>query len=428
MTNTFATKPGRAAVLNYGSPYPFNDGAFLNPSANLGAFKWHSDLYYLGSNQVLTGTVNLNYKSSGWAQSGNDYVKVLASHYKGYSPIILGYLVIDGARVPINGTMLTSGPGSVSGATAYVSLNVFADSGNVIIRQSSVSNGYLVNKSASYTLFVCNMGVNSGGGLQLPALFNDVYMSPTQFRAGYFDPQSYRYFYRDPGGLITLYKNRSLDVDVGALPASPSYFMLGAVQNINGYSFTGIRSAPRFDTSAWSRNWPGTNASFSPAIERVSATSIDNRGITIKPGYIGLGSGFNTNQNTLLISNYVPATLTIPTFSTSGGGIYRTDSYGLGYCHPNATLMLGIYTLNGQNYSIGGTNFSKLSVLRMGPSQSYTVDSPGLVLPAVGQTFYLSNQGGTIVATVRSFCPRGVTANITGSTLYFKILAATFDY
>lgn len=141
---------GRVAIWRDGS----DEDPFDEPLAHLDRVLFHSDLNYPVIVSTHTGTLSLP------AQSANTETNVnhpLFAHNLGGIPFVLGYVTIEGNRVPLAGSV----PIAWNNAGVGRWLNLGADETNVCIHESStaLSSGYPA-VDVDWTVFVTDVIVS----------------------------------------------------------------------------------------------------------------------------------------------------------------------------------------------------------------------------------------------------------------------------
>lgn len=199
------------------------DAPLTNPLGNLGALLWHSDLKYLGVRQTVTGTLNLNPLTSGWVGTSvigrnsagpvtiitYPYVKTLFTHGQAYAPYFLGYILIGGVKVPLNGSFVYG----------YHSYNVFSDATGIKVScERAIARTFNYSVSCSFVLRILNAGTNSAGAAVFPTYFAGFEATKDRLRCGYFDTDN-RYLIKSTAGDMRFHKDRTLNVQI----AQPKY-------------------------------------------------------------------------------------------------------------------------------------------------------------------------------------------------------------
>lgn len=201
------------AVYNGTSDAPLTD-----PFNNLSNVIWHSDFVYIGAQQTVTGTVNLDPLTSGWVGteitvtgSGGTstvisypYTYRLATHGLAYSPFFQGYIQVSGERLPINGSFLYG----------YHSYNVYSDAtGIYLVCERLVAISFNYNLVCNFSLRILNAGTNAAGTTVLPSYFVGFDATPTRMQCGYWDTNN-RYFIQDAGGELRFHTGATIDVQI----------------------------------------------------------------------------------------------------------------------------------------------------------------------------------------------------------------------
>jgi len=414
------------------------DPSFADPLANFGDWKWagHPDVDYLGIVSAKTGSVPFYVNAGGWVLQETPppdvapykYRRTLFAHGLSYTPIVIGYLTVDGHNLPLAGDSYFNIPsGSDQG---YHVFNVYADATNVYL-YTEINGGNFRPSSGpvyNYTVYVCNMGLDGSGNLVRPPLNSGFEASGSRLRCGRFDT-NYGYFYKDTSGAVPIYRGRSLSIDIGRYPSSSTTHALGYVFNVNGYNLTSKRTLSTTDDIGW--NWPGTDSSAASLQKMSAAMPAASPAFDAGSGRITFGNVLDTDRNMFLISNaLLNKTVTIPSRTVTSLTSYlnETLTYDLGSVHPNATDVLGLVTFDGQTRSLGGTNVVYFQNLPMRGSR-YQEQSGNVSQLAATLFFYISISGGKLVLTAKRKVPRLTnTRTYRGTTIKVNALVGAFDY
>lgn len=201
------------AVYNGSSDAPLTD-----PFNNLSSVIWHSDFVYIGAQQTVAGTVNLDPLTVGWvgtsvtgSSAGGPvtiitypYTYRLATHGLAYSPFFQGYIQVGGERLPINGTFLYG----------YHAYNVFSDATGVyLVCDRLVPISFSYNVVCNFSLRILNAGTDAGGSTVLPPYFVGFDATPARMQCGYWDTDN-RYLVRDAAGEIRFHTGATIDVQI----------------------------------------------------------------------------------------------------------------------------------------------------------------------------------------------------------------------
>lgn len=433
---------GRAAILNYDTANPWTEPAFTDPVANFGQWRWHNGVDYLGWSSLVTGTVNLNKDSGSWTDTSDSVAgvssitKTLFAHGRGFAPVLMGYIVIGGAKVPAVGNALYLGQQYVQVTNTYVSLmvglNIWADSTNVYITVTNLDRvgGYFnVTTNVNYGVYVCNMGLTSAGAVVRPPLNEAWDLTPERLKSGRFDT-TFGYFNRDDAGDLLVYKGRSIDCQVGANRSlNSSYTSTGLVLNVNGYQSSATRGTnPR---SPFPGTHSGSTPIFSPSTVRVAATPpVGGTAFDFDGHRFKLGDVFSTDQKTLLIPNVLTFSTSIQTVNF-GSTTYTdtTQVTDLGAVHANANIVLGVFKIGNQVRSIGGTNFRSQRLFTMPVSGAYAQSaSTGASLPALAQYYWFEIASSRLRLNVRTMRPRANNGSLTGASVSGVAFCGAFDF
>ena len=232
-----------------------DDAPLVSPKTNMPRVKWHADFDYVGITQTLT--VNFDLYPPNWAEYPAQS-KAIVAHGAAFKPMIMGYILIDGSKVPLHGSF-------IRGATMF---SVYVDGTNIRIRYTVLRGSFAIGQGitapATLVAHVCNVGISSTGAYVRPPYTQGVDVTSSRFRAGYFDTND-KHAIVDPLGDVLFYKGKSLDIDVGFEDVQPYYAMCGVVQNVNGYVQQALKCSPSAD-----HFFPGTNTAFTPDVVRVS--------------------------------------------------------------------------------------------------------------------------------------------------------------
>lgn len=193
------------AVYNGASDAPLTD-----PMNNLGNLLWHSDLPYIGAQQTVIGTLNLDPTTSGWVGTNYSgtisypYTYTLATHGLAFTPYFLGYIEVSGVKLPLNGSF-------VYGYNIY---NVHSDeTGIKIVVDYGALLSFAYNVVCPFSLRILNAGTDAGGGTVFPALYNGFEATTDRLRCGYFDTNN-RYVIKDVAGDIRFHTGNTIDVQI----------------------------------------------------------------------------------------------------------------------------------------------------------------------------------------------------------------------
>lgn len=206
------------AINKYAVYNGTSDAPLTDPLNNLVGLLWHSDLPYVGVSSTVTGTVNLDPLTSGWVgttTTGKNfqgpvtiitypYTYTLTTHGQSYAPYFLGYIVINGVKVPLNGSFLYG----------YHTYNVFSDATGVrIICERAVAKTFTYNLSCSFVLRILNAGTNAAGAAVLPTYFQGFDATTTRLQCGYFDTNNL-YLIKSDAGDMRFHSSLTLDVQI----------------------------------------------------------------------------------------------------------------------------------------------------------------------------------------------------------------------
>lgn len=185
--------------------YTGNDDAPLtNPLGNLPRVKWHGDFPYVGAEPVRVVTTDVNPRN--WSGKGVN-PKALFAHGKSFRPLVFGSVTIGGERVPIMGNFLAKVQAT------YLSLFVYTTTTHVMLDWDArltlpISTAAL---SGRFEIYVCNMGLTSGGSPVFPPEYAGCEITPTRFRAGSYDTDD-MHFAADAAGPLMFYRGASMFV------------------------------------------------------------------------------------------------------------------------------------------------------------------------------------------------------------------------
>lgn len=202
------------AVYNGSSDAPLTD-----PFNNLSSVIWHSDFPYIGVQQTVTGTLNLDPLTSGWVGSqtvgvdingnqvfgvGYPYKLTLANHGLSYAPFFQGFIQVAGERLPVNGSFLYG----------YHSYNVYSDATGVhLLCERLVSIAFNYNLACPFSLRILNAGTDANESTVLPPFFVGFDASPTRMQCGYWDTNN-RYLIQDGAGELRFHTGPTIDVQI----------------------------------------------------------------------------------------------------------------------------------------------------------------------------------------------------------------------
>lgn len=405
MVNTFAAQPGKAAILTYGSAYPFADPQFTDPVNHLGANKFNTAFKYLGVVRTFSGAIDLNVLNGGWSSVAAGYQKTILAHGLGYAPIIAGYIAINGINVPLHGDFLAP---FVPGSPITFIHNVWADATNIYItaqQTRSVISTSIAN-NCGFVIYAMNIGRSAAGAVVLPSFYNGFYVSPTYFKAGYVDTSKYGMINQDVAGALRFYRGPSMSVQLGYYPSNHNYMIVGVAQNVNGYSNQNIGT----QAVGSPFNYPGTSAAAAATVSASPSFPGSTIGLRITPGRIQLGTVLDTLKPSLQLPRVIQTSFTIPGFNFgTGGAVDQTSVFNLGSVPAGSTDVLGWLSVGGQTYSIGGNRILATEMLGMASNAGY-VAGPGGSNPAnlLGSIrhVYFQIAGGQLQAVARNLYPK----------------------
>ena len=187
-----------------------SDAPLYNPLANLSSLLWHSDLQYIGVQNMVAGTVNLDPLTSGWVGTSFSggvtypYTYTLATHGLSYSPYFLGYIDVAGEKLPLNGSFLY-------GYNAY---NVYSDATGIrLVCDRLVPLSFDYNVACPFSVSILNSGTDASNAAVAPSYFNGLDATPTRMRCGYFDTDN-RYLIKATSGTLRFHSDATIDVQI----------------------------------------------------------------------------------------------------------------------------------------------------------------------------------------------------------------------
>lgn len=195
-----------------------SDAPLIDPFNNLSSVIWHSDFVYIGAQQTVTGTVNLDPLTSGWvgtevigSSSGGPvtiitypYTIRLATHGLSYSPFFQGYIQVGSERLSINGSFLYG----------YHSYNVYSDATGIYLTcDRLVPIAFSYGLVCNFSLRILNAGTDAGGTTVLPNYYVGFEATASRMQCGYWDTNN-RYFIQDAGGELRFHTGATIDVQL----------------------------------------------------------------------------------------------------------------------------------------------------------------------------------------------------------------------
>lgn len=213
-------------------------GPVINPKAYPDRVKLNTALDIIGFRRTrYTGTVSL--MSRDWVGP----IK-LFDHGLAYTPILWGWVVVGGIKLPVRGTVL-----AVESNGARAAYSVAANASSVYIQRMELNAGSRVSSGGisstnhqitiPYELIVSNYGVNAAGAAFKPPFYPDVDINSGAVnpytRAGYFDTLSWAYPYVKTTGDMILTSGRTISFGVG-VRVSTGYAAVGYRYEVAGYA------------------------------------------------------------------------------------------------------------------------------------------------------------------------------------------------
>lgn len=437
----------RAAVMNKTLPAsPFADTSFTTPLAHLADCKWHSDLDYLGiiPAATMTGTIDLDPSSAGWSVG----VKIIGAHGQSFTPVLMGFVTVAGIDLPITGDFIVQGGAGNLGRSQLC--NVRADATNISMVIGGLDGGLFVSTfPVTYTIYVCNMGIDASGNLVRPTLNSGFEAGVSRVKSGRYDT-NFGYFNKDPAGRLQLYRGKSIDIQVGS-PAnvSGSYCTLGYTQSLGAYLANYYGTYPATNNVGGSTtpatfpgtlNFPADTPIFTPTTVTLSADlPAGGAGLDMDSGEIKFGNTLDTNKNTFLITDYVHNTVTLPARSVSGSGAVTVQTItNVGAVNALATDVIGLVKVTFRDLandppttvvrSIGGTYLNEIYAFHMTNAAGwYAGNAGGASLLAAARYFWFEVVGGQLQIVSWLMCPQA-TAPFKAVTIEVFALVGTFDY
>jgi hypothetical protein len=308
--------------------------------------------------------------------------------------------------------------------------NIYADATTIwIYSDRSLASDFGSSGTATFTLYVTNMGITTGGALVRPPLNTGWSVIGDRLRCGRFDTD-YGYFYKDGSGAIPIFRGPSINIGIGRLPSNSAIHALGYSYNVNGYAVTKFASKSTTDDTG--TNWPGTSTAAASIIKATAAMPTSLPGFQASSGRIRFGNVLDTNRSMFLISNAIlNKTITVPSVSFSKTKpLNSSQTFNLGAVHPNATDVLGLYTALGHTRSIGGTSVVDNGGYPM--RENRYQEQAGKVTAFAGCRYFdIKVSGGKLIMTVRQNAPIYPDDDVSGfSSFSIKInaLVGAFDY
>lgn len=175
---------GRTAIYDTSN----GDAPFTSPLSNVSLLRFHSDLW-APAVTITTASLTLpNRRPSGSAyRSSGDAQHTLFAHGKSGTPLIKGYVVIDGVNVPLSGSVpLLDSAAPTTGVGRFISIG--ADATNVFVLEKYVYGIAAGSPSTAVTLtfhiYVTDVILDGSGAQTQPNEAVTVSWSATQFKAG----------------------------------------------------------------------------------------------------------------------------------------------------------------------------------------------------------------------------------------------------
>lgn len=210
--------PPRLAIYTNG-----DDSPFTSPLSNLSRVRIHSDLDYIGVVQEYSGTFSF---SSGSLTTDTDltgrFYGTIATHGLGYSPLIIGYVVLGSQNVPLPMLDVNYSPG----------FEILADTSKIFLS----TNNNTISYSYTYKVWATNWGIESGGSFKVADNYAGVEITPTRVRAAQYDTNA-NYIYADGAGTMPILTGRSASIGLGDETAQDTV-ALEIYKKIGSYSYS----------------------------------------------------------------------------------------------------------------------------------------------------------------------------------------------
>jgi hypothetical protein len=251
------------AVYNGTSEAPLYD-----PMNNLPNLLWHSDLPYIGAKQTISGQVNLDPTTTGWVgttitlynYAGQPigttitypYKFLLTAHGQTYAPFFLGYIEVNGEKLPVNGTFLYN----------YHMYNVSSDEYGIYLTvERLVSIAATYNVVCNFKIHILNIGTDTNGNQVLPPFYNGFDATEQRMQCGYFDTNN-KYIIKSALGELIYNTGVTLEVVI----TQPKYV------SATCYGVCILFKCNSYVGNVLSSNAQGSGSSFNPPYYRIAIT------------------------------------------------------------------------------------------------------------------------------------------------------------